>query len=94
MNDNVLQLAVVGINYKTSSIADREIFQLGKKEIPEALNYFKSKDEVEGVVLVSTCNRMEFYLVLKQNVDPFAIISNFYSENKKTDICKKKDLFY
>ena len=94
MNDNVLQLAVVGINYKTSSIADREIFQLGKKEIPEALNYFKSKDEVEGVVLVSTCNRMEFYLVLKQNVDPFTIISNYYLENKKLDVCKKQELFY
>ena len=94
MNDENYQLFVVGINHKTSSIAERELFQINKKEISGALKYFKSRKEVEGVVIISTCNRLEFYLVLNQNIDPFTIIKDFYNDKKQVDADSKKESFY
>jgi len=94
MNDENLQLFVIGINHETSSISEREIFQISKKEISGALNYFKSRKEVEGVVIITTCNRLEFYLVLSQNIDPFTIIKDFYFDKKQIDVESKRELFY
>jgi glutamyl-tRNA reductase len=94
MDSETLQLFAVGINYKTSTISDREKFQINRKEISGALNYFQSKDEVEGIVIVSTCNRLEFYLVLKQNVNPFTVVNSFYFEKRRVEIKEKQNLFY
>jgi len=94
MNNENLQLFIVGINHKTSSISEREVFQINKKEISGALNYFKSREEVEGVVIIPTCNRLEFYLVLSQNIDPFTIIKDFYFDKKQIDVESKRELFY
>ena len=46
MNEEKLKLSVVGINHKTSSIAERELFQINKKEIAGALNYFNSRKRI------------------------------------------------
>ena len=94
MNDKNFQLFVVGINHESSTISEREVFQINKKEIPGALNYFQSRNEVEGVVIISTCNRVEFYLVLNSNTDPFTIIKDFYFDKKQIDAESKKESFY
>ena len=94
MNGENFQLVVAGINYKTSTISERETFQINRKEIPEALSYFHSKEEVEGIVIVSTCNRLEFYFLLKNNADPFPLIHNYYLEKKNIEANKKQELFY
>jgi glutamyl-tRNA reductase len=88
------QLVVVGINYKTASIAERELFQINKKEMPAVLNYFNSKPGIDGVVIISTCNRVEFYLAVKSNIDPFSIIANYYFDEKEIDTKSKRNLFY
>jgi len=94
MNNENFQLVVAGINYKTSTISERERFQINRKEIPEALRYFQSKEQVEGVVIVSTCNRLEFYFVLKHNIDPFPLVNNYFIEKKNIEACNKPELFY
>jgi glutamyl-tRNA reductase len=94
MKDENFQLFAVGINHKTSSISEREVFQIGKKEISGALKYLKSRKEVEGVVIISTCNRLEFYLVLNQNTDPFSIVKDFYFDKKQIDAVSKIESFY
>ena len=93
MDNESLQLFVVGTNYKTSTISDREIFQINRKEISHSLNYFNSREEVEGVAIVSTCNRLEFYLVLKQDALPFDIVTDFYFEKKKISANQNKIYF-
>ncbi len=92
MKNDELQLVVVGISHKTSTISEREIFQINRKEIHGALSYFKSLPEVEGVVIVSTCNRLEFYLVIKKPADPFQLVKEFYVRDKTKIL--SPDLFY
>jgi glutamyl-tRNA reductase len=94
MNEENYNLFVVGINHKTSNISDREVFQISKKELSGALKYFHSRKEVEGVVILSTCNRLEFYLVVKENIDPFSIIKDFYIDKKQVDAESKRESFY
>jgi glutamyl-tRNA reductase len=94
MENETLQLFVVGINYKTSTVSEREIFQINRKEISSALNYFNSRKEGEGTVIVSTCNRLEFYLTLKKDAQPFTIVNDFFFEKKKISIKQKQNLFY
>ena len=71
MISDELKLLVIGISHRTSTIAEREIFQIDRKEIRSALRYFKSIPEVEGIVIVSTCNRLEFYFVMRKEQFPF-----------------------
>jgi len=94
MNGEEFQLIVIGINYKTSNISEREAFQINRKEIPDALKFLHAMDDVEGIVVISTCNRVEFYLVLHQNADPFPLINSYFLEKRNLDACKKKELFY
>ena len=94
MENETLQICVVGINYKTSTVSEREIFQINRKEFSSALNYFNSRKEVEGTVIVSTCNRLEFYLTLKQDALPFTVVNDFFFEKKKVSVKQKQNLFY
>jgi glutamyl-tRNA reductase len=94
MKEQKLKLVVVGISHKTSSISDLELFQLNKNEIAYALHFLKAKEEVEGVVIILTCNRIEFYMTLKKPIDPFIIINNYFLRNKQIDASKRKQSFY
>lgn len=94
MNNEASQLVIVGINYKTSTISDREKFQIGRKEITLALNYFQSKEEIAEVIIISTCNRIEFYLVLKQNMNASYLVNEFYLEKRGIEIKEYQKSFY
>ncbi len=94
MNSEELNLVVIGISHKTSDISEREIFQINRKKIPEAVNYLKSLHEVEGIVIISTCNRLEFYLTVIKGTDPYQIITDFYCKKNILKAPIKKELFY
>ncbi len=54
-------LTVFGINHRTSTLAEREPFQLTRQQIGEAVLQYKRLSRVDEVVIVVTCNRIEFY---------------------------------
>ena len=94
MNNEISRLVVIGINHKTSTVEEREKYQINKKEIKDALNCIHSVNGVEGIVIVTTCNRLEFYLAVKQNIDPFSIIAEFYCKYKNVKHLINQNLFY
>ncbi len=94
MISNESKLLIIGISHKTSSIAEREKFQISRKEIPSALQYFKSVKEIEGIVIVSTCCRLEFYCVTKYETNPFTLINNYFKDRKEFDSIVSKNNFY
>jgi glutamyl-tRNA reductase len=87
-------LAVVGISHKTSSVEQREPYQIGRKDIPYCLQKIREYDGVQEVLVLSTCNRLEFYLVLKSDIEPFEIIKHFYIEYRQIDPDYESNLFY
>jgi glutamyl-tRNA reductase len=50
-----------GLTHREASIELREKFAIGEAELEETLAELRQIEGVEGVVVVSTCNRVEFY---------------------------------
>lgn len=87
-------LYCAGINHKTSNIEQREKFQFGKKEVAPALRAIFDYPEVEGIVLVDTCNRIEFYLATNNGTDPLAVLSKYFGENRSLEVADYSESFY
>ncbi len=59
-------IAAIGINYETAPVEVRELFSCSpKRGVLEELSYLSHLPGVEEIVLLSTCNRVEIYAVLK-----------------------------
>ncbi len=78
MEQKETYLYIAGISYKTSAIAEREKYQIGKKEMPQILKWFFEQGGVEGIAIVTTCNRLEFYFVIEKDHNPVDILKKFY----------------
>jgi glutamyl-tRNA reductase len=88
------QLVLCGLNHKTSSLADREPLQIGQHEIAAAHSLLASLPGVLETVIVSTCNRVEFYLVAETKFSPFQMVQTFYRRFRSVDIEPLRNCFY
>lgn len=55
-------LAVIGLNYRTSSVAVRERFWIGESGRYEALHHLLRSEGVDEAIVLATSNRTEFIL--------------------------------
>ncbi len=88
------QLVACGINYKSSTLAQREPLQIGHDDMAEANSVFSNLPEVKESAIVSTCNRVEFYFVTDREHQPIDIVEKFYKRFGNIDIPKIKEHFY
>jgi len=58
-----MELIVIGLNHKTAPIEIRERLAFQEGEIAEALCQSKSLPSVKENMILSTCNRVEFYAI-------------------------------
>ena len=63
------QLLAFGINHNTASIAVREQLSFNAEQIPLALNHLSQHSAITEIVLLSTCNRTEFYCSVPEQYD-------------------------
>jgi glutamyl-tRNA reductase len=61
-NPSILPLAVVGVSHRTAPVEIRERMAFAAEEGNEALLTLRGLGGVEEAILLSTCNRTEFYL--------------------------------
>ena len=72
-----MRLFALGLSYRTSSLEMRESIAFTREELPQALQSLK--DVLGDVVIVSTCNRTEFYStaldgsVVQENLTDFLV---------------------
>ena len=88
------QLAVCGISHKSSELSDREPLQIGSDRIAEANSLFGSLPEVRESAIVSTCNRVEFYVVADRSKEAIDIVADFYERFNDVDISGLGQKFY
>jgi glutamyl-tRNA reductase len=55
-------LMVVGLNYRTAPMAVRERFWIDESQRYQALIHLSRAEGIEEVIILSTCNRTEFFL--------------------------------
>jgi glutamyl-tRNA reductase len=88
------QLIVCGINHKTSELSDRELLQIGRERIAEANSLLGNLPEVRESAIVSTCNRVEFYLVADRSREALDAVRDFYMRFDGTDVSGIAPKFY
>jgi len=88
------RLVAGGINHKTSSLSDREPLQIGRDELAGANSLFGNLEGVIESVVLSTCNRVEFYFLCERRRDAFDPLRKFFAEFKNIDIAPLSDKFY
>lgn len=59
--DDAPQLFCLGVNYRTTPVALRELFAVPKGRVPKVVSELHALPGVEECVLLSTCNRTEIY---------------------------------
>jgi glutamyl-tRNA reductase len=94
MKKNNHIITVIGINHHTARIEDRELLEIDKKEIKEALLKIFANPAVESVLILNTCNRLEFYILVAGDEEPFDVIKAFYKEARSIEVENKRDVFY
>lgn len=60
-----MNVLVIGLNHKTASIEIREKIAFNGSKLSEAIDIFKTSPEVRENAILSTCNRVEIYAVVK-----------------------------
>mgnify|MGYP001604732311 CR=1 FL=1 len=59
-----MNLALIGISHKTAPVRVRERFSFTTEELKDGLQTLKKIGSARGIVILSTCNRMEIYAQL------------------------------
>jgi len=88
------RLVLVGINYKTSSLEEREPLQFEREELPRVDDLLISTAGVMEAVSICTCNRIEFYLVLRDTVSVFGVVAEMYRKFRDVDVSVLREKFY
>lgn len=74
----IMQLKILGLNYKTAPVEVREKISLDKESIRRGLENLDSYEDLEEAVILSTCNRTEIYAVTSTNCA--ANVKNFMND--------------
>lgn len=76
---------VVGINYRTAPVEVRERVSVHHSQIASALEELHSHPEIKGVVILSTCNRLEVYGTVTEVEAGMHIIQDFLTRQYGDD---------
>jgi glutamyl-tRNA reductase len=78
MDTHGRRLIAVGVTHRTSSVEQRAHLQLAAEELTRANRALLRLPAVRESAVVSTCNRVEFYLVADDDTDPTELLGAFY----------------
>ncbi len=70
-------LVVIGISYRTAALTVRERFWMDEAHKVEALEHLVRSEGVDEVMVVSTCNRTEFYIWTQNASDASSSVLRF-----------------
>lgn len=57
-----MSLLVIGLNHRTAPVTLREQFAIAEARVPATLQLLRKEGIAEEAVILSTCNRVEFYI--------------------------------
>jgi glutamyl-tRNA reductase len=75
-----MNIIVVGLSHKTAAVEIREKLSIPEAKIEESIHHILTYPHVEEVGIMSTCNRLEIYAVVKETEQGVKEISQFLSE--------------
>lgn len=89
-----MNLIVIGTNHKYSPIALREKISFSKSKVKDALSFLKESYDLKGAVILSTCNRVEFYASVEDIEKGSILLEDFIFRYREIDRQKISPYFY
>ncbi len=86
-----MPLQILGLNHNTAPVEIREQVVFAGDEVPRALKSLKAIDGVQEAVLLSTCNRTEFY-VMADDIG-YEQLRSWLENNRQLDASFSDSLF-
>ena len=74
-----MSIILLGLNYKSAPVEIREKVSMSKSNIKRNLEYLQRVESADGLAVLSTCNRTEFYLDAKDDELAVAGLMKFIS---------------
>ncbi len=75
-----MELACIGLNYQTAPVEVRERFAVSKAELGQRSLQLSQMNGIQEIVVLSTCNRTEYYVVADCAEDAFEQITSTFME--------------
>ncbi|MGI0480126.1 glutamyl-tRNA reductase [Geminocystis sp. CENA526] len=75
-----MNIIVVGLSHKTAAVEVREKLSIPEAKIEESIRHLLSYPHIEEVGIISTCNRLEIYAVVKETEQGVKEITQFLAE--------------
>ena len=87
-----MHIAVVGLSHRTAPVEIRERLSIPEQTMEESLQRLRSHDQVLEASILSTCNRLEIYTLLRTPEQGISAVSQlgsstFTAEPKKRMRC-------
>jgi glutamyl-tRNA reductase len=80
-----MKISMFGVNFRSASIDAREAFSFNANDLPAKLQMLKSLSGVFECVILSTCNRIELYVVTDDEYETDNILKWWQSERALED---------
>src|SRR5437660_7935186 len=72
-----MNIIAVGLNHRTAPVELRERFAVSDSRLPEALARLKRWPGIDEGIILSTCNRVELYAVVKETAHGFESLRDY-----------------
>ncbi|MFO8238240.1 MAG: glutamyl-tRNA reductase [Prochlorococcaceae cyanobacterium] len=75
-----MHIAVVGLSHRTAPVEIRERLSIPEQTMEDSLQKLRSDDQVLEASILSTCNRLEIYTLLRSPEQGISAVSQFLSQ--------------
>ncbi|MEM7580158.1 MAG: glutamyl-tRNA reductase [Mastigocoleus sp.] len=81
-----MNIAVVGLSHKTATVEVREKLSIPEPQLENAIAHLLSYPNIQEVAILSTCNRLEIYIVSEETEYGVKEVNQFLAEHSKLSI--------
>lgn len=81
-----MNIAVVGLSHKTAPVEVREKLSIPEPQTESAIAHLLSYPHIDEVAILSTCNRLEIYIVSNEITQGLQEVTQFLSEYSKLPV--------
>lgn len=90
----MFDIVLLGLNHKTAPVELRELLAFSKQEAVAVLEGLQKCPDINEVMLISTCNRVEVLLTTSSSINAVNSVKTYISEFKKIPISKFENALY
>lgn len=81
-----MNIAVVGLSHKTAPVEVREKLSIPEPQTESAIAHLASYPHIDEVAVLSTCNRLEIYIVTSETEYGIREVTQFLAEHSKLPV--------